>query len=263
MPVEYGSLSFDEAIEFFRGKINVPTERWNDLWKQAHDVAFMSAGAAKADLLVDLRSAVDQAISEGTTLTEFRKKFDQAVQKHGWNYKGSRGWRSRIIYEANLRTAYQAGRYAQLSDPELKESRPYWQYRHGGSADPRPEHLEWDGLVLPADDSWWDEHYPPNGWGCSCRVVALSGHDLERMGKTEPDKAPPRQAKQWTDPKTGEVHDVPKGLDPGWDYAPGKSVAERTREHAERKSRKLPGALASALARHLRKTKEKEPDPFD
>lgn len=252
MAVKYGNMSFDEAIAFFRKKVNVPTSRWNDIWKQAHDTAFMSAGAAKADLLNDLRGAVDQAISEGTTLAAFREKFDETVKKHGWSYKGSRNWRSRIIYETNLRSAYQAGRYAQLTDPDLQKSRPYWEYRHGGSADPREEHLAWDGMVLPADDSWWDSHYPPNGWGCSCYVVALSEEDLERLGKDGPDAAPTTETYQWTDPKTGQTKTVPKGVDPGWDYAPGKSVASRTREFAEKKAKQMPRALAVALEKYLR-----------
>ena len=79
MAVEYKDLPFEEAIAFFRNKANVPTERWTDVWKQSHDSAFMVAGAAKADLLNDLRNAVDQAISEGTTLAQFRERFDEAV----------------------------------------------------------------------------------------------------------------------------------------------------------------------------------------
>ena len=56
MPVaEYGSLlTFDEQIEFFRGKRPIPTERWNDLWRDAHDRGFMVAGAMKDELLADL-----------------------------------------------------------------------------------------------------------------------------------------------------------------------------------------------------------------
>lgn len=52
-------LPFAEQIAFFRRKLNVPTERWDDLWQAAHDRAFVVAGAAKADLLEDLRGAVD------------------------------------------------------------------------------------------------------------------------------------------------------------------------------------------------------------
>lgn len=263
MAVDYGNMGFAEAIRFFRKKLDVPTERWTDLWKEAHDTAFTVAGATKADLLADLRRSVDKAISEGTTLEDFRKEFDQTVQKHGWSYKGKRGWRTRIIYETNLRTAYSAGRYAQLTDPDVQQSRPYWQYRHGGSADPREQHLSWDGMVLPADDPWWDSHYPPNGWGCSCKVVALSESDLERMGKDGPDEAPNTSTYQWTDPKTGEVIDVPEGVDPGWDYAPGKSVAERTRDFAKQKAKKLPQAIATSLSSYLAKVGQQDPDPLE
>jgi hypothetical protein len=45
--------------------------------------SFMVPGAAKNEILVDLRSAVDRAISKGTTLDEFRKSFDSIVANHG------------------------------------------------------------------------------------------------------------------------------------------------------------------------------------
>ena len=81
MAVEYKDLPFEEAIAFFRNKVNLPTTRWTDVWKQAHDSAFMVAGAAKADLLNDLRAAVDEAISQGTTLAQFRRdrRVDDAI----------------------------------------------------------------------------------------------------------------------------------------------------------------------------------------
>ena len=31
MPVRYGSLPFEEAIAFFRQKLNMPSERWADV----------------------------------------------------------------------------------------------------------------------------------------------------------------------------------------------------------------------------------------
>ena len=217
----YGGKSFDDAIAFFRGKINMPTEHWDDLWKLMHTKGFMVAGAMEEELLNDLRHAVDKAIADGATLAEFRKDFNSIVENTGWVYKGGRNWRSKVIYETNLRTAYQAGRYQQMTDPDVTDMRPYWQYRHGDSVSPREEHLAWDGIILPHDDPWWDTHYPPNGWGCKCRVVTLSARDLERLGKKSPDKAPKIEYREWTD-REGKTHQVPRGIDPGWDYNVGQ-----------------------------------------
>lgn len=161
----YGGKPFDEAISFFRDKLNMPTAHWDDLWKMMHTKGFTVAGAMQEELLDDMRSAVDKAISEGTTLADFRKDFDGMVEQYGWIYKGGRNWRSKVIYDTNVRTAYQAGRYQQMTDPDVVALRPYWQYRHGDSVNPREEHLAWHGLTLPYDDPWWDTHYPPNGWG--------------------------------------------------------------------------------------------------
>lgn len=36
---------------------------------------------------------------------------------------------------------------------------------------------------MPADHPFWDSHYPPNGWGCSCYVVgAPNEEDARRLG---------------------------------------------------------------------------------
>ena len=99
---------------------------------------------------------------------------------------GGRDWRTRVIYETNLRSSYAAGRYRQMKD--VAERRPYWRYRHSDvSENPREEHLGWDGLVLRHDDPWWDTHYPANGWGCKCFVETLADRDLRRLGKSGPD----------------------------------------------------------------------------
>lgn len=217
------SLPFDEAIEFFRQKLRTPTAHWTDVWQEAHSRAFMVAGAATDALLEDFQDAIAKALADGTTLEAFRADFAAIVEKHGWSYNGSPGWRSRIIYETNLSTAYSAGRHAQLTQPATLEAFPYWQYVHGDSMRPRPQHLAWNGLTLRADDPFWSTHYPPNGWRCSCRVRPISGADLGRMGKAGPDDAPPPEYRDWRNPHTGAVHQVPVGIDPGFGYNMGQA----------------------------------------
>jgi uncharacterized protein with gpF-like domain len=93
--------------------------------------------------------------------------------------------RMRTIYRTNLATSYAAGRLAQLREF------PIWVYRHGGSREPRPEHLAWDGLALPREHPFWATHYPPSGWGCSCYVVGAGSPEAARLLGGEPGKRPP------------------------------------------------------------------------
>ncbi len=216
---------FAEQVAAFRTRLGelVPTARWDDISRSAHDRAFMVAGAMKADLLADLAGAVDKAVSQGTGLEAFRTEFREIVTRrgwHGWTGEGTKAgeaWRTRVIYRTNMATSYAAGRRAQLEEGGY----PLWVYRHGGSRDPRPEHLAWDGLTLPADHEFWATHSPPNGWGCSCYVLgARSERGAARLGGN-PEVEPGENWKR-PDPRTG----APKGLDRGWDYAPGASATD-------------------------------------
>lgn len=222
MSINFTKLSFQEAIDYFRQKIQLPTETWTDIWEGMHSRAFVVAGAMKDELLSDFFSAIDKAISEGTTIADFRKAFDETVARNGWSYKGERGWRTGVIFNTNLRTAYATGNYKQMM--ATRESRPYWRYIGGLSEHPRPLHLEWNGTVLPADDPWWDTHFVPNGWGCKCQIVSHSLEELQRDGREVSDSAPDNGTYQWTNPDTGEVIDIPNGIDPGWAYNPGKTA---------------------------------------
>ncbi|MDD5539207.1 MAG: phage minor head protein [Candidatus Marinimicrobia bacterium] len=225
-------LPFSEQEKFFKEKLNIPTLKWDDLWKDQHAKGFMVAGAYRDDILADFREAVDKAIEKGTTLEEFRNDFDDIVKKHGWTYNGSRNWRSEVIYSTNMRTSYAAGRWAQLTDPDQLKIMPYLTYKHGDSRVPRPEHLAWDGITLPANDPWWDTHYVPNGWGCKCRVTGATLKDYEKAKAAGKAEAPPSPI----DSKTG----APVGIDKGWNYNVGKAAYGRSRTPDPGKLEDLP-----------------------
>lgn len=235
---------FAEQVAFFRNKLGnlVPTRRWDDLRRGEHDLGFMVAGATKADLLADLAASVDRTISEGKSLAAFRKDFRSTVERRGWTGWTGEGsdkgeaWRTRVIYQTNMATSYAAGRNAQLREGGFE----LWVYKHGGSADPRPQHVDWNGLTLPPDDPFWRSHLPPNDWGCSCYVVgARSAEGARRLGGN-PDKSLP-EGWDSIDPKTG----APAGVGKNWDYAPGDRVNDVVRTMAE-KTRQWDYELAKA-----------------
>jgi hypothetical protein len=234
---------FAEAIAALELRLanQVGTTAWDDLVRSQHDRAFMVAGAIKADLLEDLAAAVRKARVNGGTLADFTKDWRRIVEErgwHGWTGEGTpRGeaWRIRVVYQTNMRTSYMAGRLAQLREGKY----PFWVYRHGGSVEPRIQHLGWDGLVLPADHPFWATHYPPNGWGCSCRVFGARSKDHAARKGGDPAK---ELEPGWNvaDPRTG----APPGIDRNWDYAPGGTVSE-TVSFAAKKISALSAELGS------------------
>lgn len=237
---------FPAQIAAFRARLEnlVPTARWDDLWHDQHDTAFVVAGAMKADLLADLGQAVDKAIAEGTGIEAFRREFRAIVEArgwHGWTGEGTKGgeaWRTRVIYKTNMRTSYAAGRMAQL----IEGGFAWWIYRHGASLEPRQQHLSWDGLVLPPDHPFWLTHAPPNGWGCSCYVLgARTRAGAAAMGG-KPGKVLP-EGWDGVDARTG----APPGIDKGWAYAPGATQIARIREQARAKLPGLPPPVAAGL----------------
>lgn len=241
-------LPFAEQIDFFRAKLNLPSERWDSIEKAAHDRAFIVAGAQSADLLTDLRGAVDKSIAGGDALEDFRKNFRQIVAKHGWTgwagegTKAGEAWRTKTIYATNVRGSHAAGRYAQLTHPDLLATRPYWRYVHNDSVThPRPQHAAWGhaGLTLRHDDPFWDTHYPPNGWGCRCSVRAV------RAPAEDAATAPP---KGWD---TRDPNGRLPGIDRGWDYAPGARADEPLRNFVQEKLITLPEAIGRALSRDV------------
>ena len=151
-----------DAVDYLAAKVNMPTDHWYDLRGEMHARAFVVAGATKSELLAGFHNAINKAIGQGTTLEEFRRDFDKLVAAHGWDYKGGRNWRSKVIYNTNIQVAYQAARYKELQ--ALGDAAPFWEYRSKRDSRVREQHRRWDGIILRADDPWWDVHYPPNGW---------------------------------------------------------------------------------------------------
>lgn len=202
-------LPFQEAIDFLADKINIDTETWIEGQGLTQTVAFTVA-AAKGEILQDIRDAVDRAIQSGISVREFRTEFDRIADRYvdNWQLKGDRAWRSQLIYNQNLRQAYGAGRYRQMTEPSTLKSRPFWIFKHGDSRVPRPTHLAMDGKVFPAGSL---KSHSPFGFNCRCQIFSLSKRDVDREGLTVED-----------------VSDFE--ADKGFNYLPGKLTKQRRDE---------------------------------
>lgn len=219
--VEKDGLPFEEAIAYHRNKLALPSKAWDDIQGREHGRGFIVAGANTDELVTGFHEAIGRALTDGRTLTDFRKDFDRLVAEHGWSYNGSRGWRSAIIYNTNLSQAYSAGRWEQgKSLPDA-----IGRYRHNPGVHGRKEHAAKHGVTLPLNHSFWRTWWPINAWGCHCQVDILSRRAAEAAGWTVSDDPPPDE--MVTRQIGGRTVTVPKGIDPGFDYNPGEAAFGR------------------------------------
>ncbi|MFN8682787.1 phage minor head protein [Paracoccus sp. P2] len=242
--IEIEPLAPQEAIDAFRRKGYRVTFDWRDMEREEHSRDFTVAKVATLDLLMDIREAMDRAIAEGTTLRQFERDLTPILQEKGWwgrdvmvdpltgeerEVQLGSPRRLQTIYDTNLRMSYAAGRWQQVE--AVAARRPWLRYVAVLDERTRQQHRQWHNTVLRWDDPWWDTHFPPNGWNCRCTIQQLSDADLVRMG-LRPSEPPDVTSRMWTNRRTGEVREVPRGIDPGFDYNVGRANLGHMRDVA-------------------------------
>lgn len=246
----------ENAVAFMKSKGYAITWNWQELLDQAHDQAFTVAKAMNLDLLSDIRGALETALQDGQTLTQFIKSLQPTLESQGWWGKqvivDSNGGaemvqlgsprRLKTIYQTNLQSAYMAGRKASME--ETADTHPDWMYIAILDGKTRPSHRALHGQVFRHDDPIWAAIFPPNGFNCRCRVVALSEAAVKRRGL----KVVSSEGHMFTetvetgiDKRTGEIRTAPvTGIrttdaagsaitfrtDPGFNHAPGTGLAD-------------------------------------
>ena len=226
------------AYEARRGKLS-RSFSWQDVWQEEHANQLTVAKSAGFDILKDIEAAMAKALADGQTLSQFSKELRPILQRKGWWGRklvvdpltgdmvaaqlGSMR-RLKIIFETNMRVSYAAGHWASFE--RTKATQPYLRYVALLDEATRPSHAAHHNLVLRVDDPYWDQWAPPNGWNCRCTLQRLSERGLKRLqkeGETLKFRPPDYSSRDFVNRRTGEVTEVPDGIDPGWAYNPGKA----------------------------------------
>ncbi|MGF3027871.1 phage minor head protein [Methylobacterium aquaticum] len=246
-----------EVPRYFAEKGLKPAFSWLDVWGEEHAYAFTVAKATDLELLTLLRDSIARAIDAGQGFETWRANLLPELERLGWarprrvaDPAGQRPdamvnfaapGRLQTIFSSNMRSARAAGQWERIQ--RTKGALPYLLYVRSASAEPRVQHLAWAGIILPADDPWWSTHFPPNGWGCKCGVRQISRAEREQKLRTEGygDERPPLNERPFLNTRTGEVVQVPDGIDPGWQTNPGLA---RARTLVTRMSQRLAEAGA-------------------
>jgi hypothetical protein len=224
-----------EVRRYFAEKELRPAFSWLDVWGDEHAHAFTVAKAMEIDVLTAIQTSLQDAIEDGVPFEAWARDLTPELQRLGWWGTGpmtdpdtgetrlvrlGSPRRLETIYQANMRSARAAGQWerAQRTSAGL----PYFLYGLSTAENRRPEHEAKVGTILPVDHPFWDQWFPPNGWGCKCWVRQITRREAERLGGAtlEP---PTIETRPFINRRTGEVTRIPIGIDPGWHTNPGKA----------------------------------------
>ena len=227
-----------EAVAYMVGRQQLTkTFSWQDLWRDEHALQFTVSRLAQLDVLAAVRDLLTRSVDGDLTRRDWVGDARELLAKAGW--WGERAVldeatgelvttrfdpaRLRLVFDVNTRQAYAAGQWERVQ--RTKRSHPYLRYITKRDERVREEHRSWDNLTLPVDDVFWQTHLPPNGWRCRCRVVAVTQREYERgttpTGQPMRKGRPPMTTRTWENSRTGEVLQVPVGIDPGFGYNTG------------------------------------------
>jgi SPP1 gp7 family putative phage head morphogenesis protein len=240
-----------EAVAFFTAKGEALSWDWQDVLREQQVKAFTVAKATSLDVLRTIRAEVAKAIGQGQTFEEFKRTLRPRLEALGWwgkaevldgdtgeltNAQLGSNRRLRTIYQTNVQTAYMAGRYQRYLANAA--ARPFWRYVATMDSRTRPTHAALNGKVWRFDDPIWSIIWPPNGWGCRCRVMALDQAEFDKLGVPLEDGSQMMTTKEVAVNKAGDTVTV-RGVrytdggkdkvfwpDPGWDYNPGAAWAQ-------------------------------------
>ncbi|MEG2004807.1 MAG: phage minor head protein, partial [Bilophila sp.] len=264
---DFPHIPFDEAVTALRrrGTNLFPSEHWATVWQEQHHAGFTVARSAGFDILKDVHAALMKAMENGTTFADFKRDLIPTLQKKGWwgrttvidpetreerTVQLGSVRRLETIFDVNMNVSYAQGRWEQQQ--KLKGAFPYLRYEGILDSKIRPQHRRWHGIILPVDHPWWKTHYPPNGWKCRCDAVSVSVDDLELYGWRVSETPADEGVVTWINPATGEVMDVPAGIDPGWAYNPGNTDrAAQLARLAMDKLITLPASIGAAAVAEL------------
>ena len=189
-------VQFKEAIDDFAARGVVTADEFALLDRFAKARAFSVGGLTDQYALDSIKHSLETAIEDGTPMNQWLTQIEDFFQEKGLAGPGPEdAAHMRLVYRANVNSAYNAGRWTQQQ--RTKKGRPYLQrisVAHGlpeaeqiEEHDVRPTHAQADGVIRPVDDEYWTASYPPyfDGeyeYNCRCMAVSVSREEMVDEG---------------------------------------------------------------------------------
>ena len=193
-------LPFDEAIDFFKGKISLTKDEWNELEPKLRFRAFTVSRLSEADYIEAVRGRLTHALEKGESVSDTWHDIQAIAQADGSSIKPGY-WET--VYRTNAQTAYNAGRLMQYQNNKPAA----WELliiEDGRTSDVCKgiASLVGNGRALPASHSFWTAYgFPP--YHFNCRTTFRAVYSSEIGHGTEIENVPMKQIRKEFKPQAG------------------------------------------------------------
>ena len=174
----------EAAIAWHRARVPMTEDAYKALSDKAKQDAFTVAGATSLQLIADVQAAIARAIAQGTTLDDFKAAVGPQLTAAWVGTTTRPAARLETIFRTNVQTAYNAGRYAEATDPDTLALRPFWQYDAVVDGRTTGGCKAANGVILPADHPWWQRNLPPRHQRCRSTFHPLTRRQAQAIGVT-------------------------------------------------------------------------------
>ena len=220
-------VPFEEAAKIIRDRPAVERDVFEKMIPEIRARAFLISGIEDLKVAQEIRDLVTELPRGGDWDALKKQVADKLMGKGGipWLDEEAALKRANLLLAHHGFQAYAAMNY--LAMYEKRDFFPYWKYITAGDERVRDSHAALHGLILPADDPFWLDHFPPWDWGCRCQVIPVGAgeyRDMVEAGRVAGKMVlpPEEKTKGWTLGKEGRnlLHTSAK-LDDGSGYTIG------------------------------------------
>lgn len=178
--------AYDEALDFLQQRLNLTPEQIAAIEQQYAPVALKVTQGLSGAVEKRMQQATRDATAQGLSVRDGVKLYRQELANAG--VTPANDYALEAVFRTQVQTAYSAGRWQSLQDPDIDEI--LWGYEYAAIEDDRTTELcqDLDGTIRPKDDPIWSTYWPPNHF--SCRSTTLEVFDDGKDHGDVPEDAP-------------------------------------------------------------------------
>lgn len=195
--VLYGPAPHKQAVRFIKDKPAVTRAVYDQMLPEVQARAFTVAGIESTkvlqrlrDRIADLPAGADWAEVKRDLvggLSPFIPAADDTPEAAAKALAAAER-RAELLLRTHGFQAYAASQHEVMA--RQRDVFPLWRYQTAQDDRVRDTHAALDGVILPANDPFWNTHFPPWGFNCRCSVVPLTEADAAEIDAAEAGRPP-------------------------------------------------------------------------